>query len=129
MAGFRFDADDLLNGLAKVESKANIAIGMLCETAAKNLEKDAKSQAPWTDRTGSARQRLQGYTYQRTSGWRIVLAHGVDYGIWLELAHEKRFAIVGPLINLSGPYILKDFENLLDKIGGLGSGTIHTTFD
>ena len=128
MAGLRFDFEDLINGLTDLETKSDIAVGMLCETAAKNLETDAKAQAPWTDRTGAARQRLQGYTYRKTNGWRIVLSHGVDYGIWLELAHEKRFAIVGPLINLSGPYILKDFENLFKKIHVSGAGSIHTSF-
>lgn len=116
MAGLSFDLKDLLQGLSETETKMELAVGMLCETEAKNLEKDAKEQARWTDRTGAARQRLQGYTHRTTTGWRIVLAHGVDYGIWLELANEKRFAIVGPLIQLSAPYILRDFENLMDKI-------------
>ena len=114
--GLNFDISDMLNGITETESKLDIAVGMLCETAAKNLEGDAKEQAKWTDRTGTARQRLQGYTYRTSTGWRIVLAHGVDYGIWLELANEKRFAIVGPLIDLASPYILKDFENLMSKI-------------
>lgn len=114
--GLNFDISDMLNGITETESKLDIAVGMLCETAAKNLEGDAKEQAKWTDRTGAARQRLQGYTYRTTTGWRIVLAHGVNYGIWLELANEKRFAIVGPLIDLASPYILKDFENLMSKI-------------
>lgn len=127
--GIRFDISKMVDGLNQTYTKADSAVGMLCETAAKNLESDAKNQAKWTDRTGAARQRLQGYSYKTKTGWRIVLAHGVDYGIWLELAHEKRFAIVGPLINLSGPYILKDFEKLLDKIGQTGSGSIATNFD
>lgn len=113
---FRFDASSLLSGLTTVEDRLDVAVGMLCETAAKNLEGDAKDQARWVDRTGAARQRLQGYTYRTSTGWRIVLAHGVDYGIWLELANEKRFAIVGPLIDLTSPYILQDFRNLMDKV-------------
>ena len=127
--GFSFDPSKLLAGLQETQTRLDVAVGMLCETSAKNLESDSKSQARWTDRTGDARKRLNGYTYRTSTGWRIVLAHGVDYGIWLELAHEKRFAIVGPMIDLAGPFIIKDFENLMDKLGTLGSGTIHASFD
>lgn len=127
MAEFKLDIQDLLNGLTKTENRTAAAIQMYCETAAKNLEKDAKEQAPWTDRTGAARQRLQGYSYPTNKGQRIVLAHGVDYGIWLELAHEKRFAIVAPLITHGGPFIVEGLQNLLDKIDS-GSGVVDVEF-
>lgn len=110
-----FDVEGLLGGLMEKEDRLDIAVGMLAETNAKNLEKDAKEQARWQNRTGDARKRLQGYAHRTHSGWRIVLAHGVDYGIWLELANEKRFAIVGPLIDLSAPYIMQDFDKLMER--------------
>lgn len=133
MANLKFDISKLVDGLSVFESKVDSAVGMYCETSAKKLEADAKKDAKWTDRSGAARQRLTGYTLRTGTGWRIYLAHGVDYGIWLELAHEKRFAIVGPLIELKGPIIMKGFKNLIDKLGfptkADYSSNIHTTMD
>lgn len=113
---FRFDPSDMLNRFATAESRAPMAIRMYAETAAKKLESSAKQHAPWTDRTGHARQRLTGKVEPVSNGYKIILAHGVDYGIWLELAHEKRFAIIAPTINKEGPNILKGFERLLERL-------------
>jgi hypothetical protein len=115
---FKFDAGDLLEGLIETESKFDIAVRALAVQSALNMQNDAREQARWTDRTGHARQRLRGFVETGSKGYRIVLAHGVDYGLWLELANEKRFAIVEPIIRLSAPYIMQDFDNLMSKIGG-----------
>lgn len=107
----------LVNGMTQFKSKADIAIEMFANTAAKTMETDAKEQAKWENRTGRARQSLMGYvTKENAHTIRVNLAHGVDYGLWLELAHEKRFAIVEPIIRLSSPYIMKDFEGMFNKM-------------
>ena len=64
-----------------------------------------------------ARKSLNATTEKRDNGIRITLAHGVDYGLWLELAHEKRFAIVKPTIELRGNEVLKGYADLLNKMG------------
>lgn len=113
---FRFDPSDMLNRFAAMESRVPIAIHMYAETAAKKLESSAKNHAPWTDRTGHARQRLNCKVEGVAKGYQLVLAHGVDYGIWLELAHEKRFATIQPTITREGPNILRGFERLLERL-------------
>ena len=47
---------------------------------------------------------------------RITLAHGVEYGIWLELAHEKNYAIIAPTVREEGPRIVEDLDNLMSKL-------------
>ena len=89
---------------------------MYAETQAKNLEGYAKEHRPWTDRTGDARKRLNGYVTEIPNGYRINLAHGVDYGIWLELAMEKRFAILEPTVRLQGPEVLRGMNRLLNEL-------------
>ena len=37
---------------------------------------------------------IKGYCVKTEKGVRIYLAHGVDYGIYLEFANEKRYAII-----------------------------------
>lgn len=115
-SSFRFDPSDMLERLSMAESRAPIALRMYAETAAKKLESSAKQHAPWKDRTGHARQRLTGKVQGVQNGYKLILAHGVDYGVWLELAHEKRFAIIEPTINKEGTSILKGFERLLERL-------------
>lgn len=117
MAGFKLDAERLFNGLTATESKADTAIRMFAETGAKKMENFAKENRRWTDRTGHARQRLNGYVSKIQNGYRIYIAHGVDYGIWLELAHEKRFAILPQTIEYVGTFeIMPGFERLLERM-------------
>jgi hypothetical protein len=69
------------------------------------MEGYAKSNAPWTDRTGHARQGLHGGVDVRDNQFVLYLSHGVDYGIWLEIAHGGNYAIVGPTADVHAPRI------------------------
>lgn len=117
-SGFSMDTSDLLKGLTSIESKASMAIRMLAEQGAEILRDSAQENRKWTDRTGHARQRLSGSVSTIASGYRIYLAHGVDYGIWLELAHGKRFAIIPQTLEYVGTFeIMPGFKKLLERLG------------
>ena len=117
MAGLKFDLSGMISGLSDFESKADIAIRMLAEQGALQLQNSARENRKWTDRTGHARQRLTGYVGKTPEGYRITLAHGVDYGIWLELAHEKRFAIIPQTIEYVGTFeIMPGFQRLIERL-------------
>lgn len=116
MSSFRFDDSDLNYGLDAFSDRALSAIEMYAETVAKDFESYAKSNRPWHDRTGNARMRLNGYVTKNDVRYRINLAHGVDYGLWLEMAREKRYAILEPTVRLKGPEALSGMEHLLDKL-------------
>jgi hypothetical protein len=73
-----------------------------------------KANAVWTDRTGNARQAL--YTevnYVAGQMTEIILEHGVEYGIWLEIANAGRFAIISPALDYFGPRIWQDVRRML----------------
>lgn len=112
MSGFSFDMSKVVDGLNNFETSAKSKVRVYANTVAKDLEGHIRENRPWTDRTGQARQRMTGYVQETTKGFRIIIAHGVDYGIWLELAHEKRFAILEPTIRLKGPDIIKGMKEL-----------------
>lgn len=114
-SSIRFDFSDLNEGLDRM-LKADAALGMYCNTKAQEFERYAKTNRPWTDRTNMARQTLKGSSQKMPFGWRIQLAHGVDYGVWLELAHEKRFAIVEPTIRLQSPNVIKGMNTLFNNL-------------
>lgn len=114
---FKFDANSLVDGLAGFEDKADAAIRMYAETSALSLQNSARQNARWTDRTGHARQRLTGDVLTVEKGYKLRLAHGVDYGKWLELAHEKRFSIIPEAIEYVGTFeIMPGFEKLLKRL-------------
>lgn len=118
-SGIRLDISGMLSGLSNCESAADKAIHVFAEQAALKLQNSARENRKWTDRTGQARQRLHGFVGKIPEGYRITLAHGVDYGIWLELAHEKRFAIIQPTIEYVGTFeIMPGFEHLLERLNG-----------
>lgn len=56
----------------------------LTTTFASELENEAKVNASWKDRTGHARQSINGKASNRGSIYRISLSHGVEYGEILE---------------------------------------------
>lgn len=108
----------LNNKLDKAGTKSAAAILMYMSTKAKKFEYYMKYNRPWTDRTGMAKATLNAKVSQPSpTKVRITLAHGVSYGIWLELAHEKNWAIVGPTVDKEGPTMVSELNNLMSKIG------------
>lgn len=115
--GLKFDMSGLLDGMANFEGKAQVAFRMYAETSALKLQNSARANARWTDRTGQARQRLTGDSVTITNGYKLRLAHGVDYGKWLELANEKRYSIIPETIQTVGSNeIMPGFQKLLEKM-------------
>lgn len=98
-----------------VGKKMRAAIGVYADTAAKKMEGDAKENAPWTDRTGNARNSIRG-----DFGWKdnkavITLSGNVDYFVYLELAHEKKWAILKPTVDKFAPEVIRGYQKLVVK--------------
>ena len=92
---FNYTDSALKAGLDKVSNKLGAVVLMYAATEAIRLEAYMKSARPWTDRTGAAKATLSAKVSQPdTNTVRITLAHGVNYGKWLELAHEGKYAII-----------------------------------
>ena len=113
MAGIRLDASKLLANLQSAETKSQIAIKMFANEGAKKFQNYAKQHRPWTDRTGHARQRLTGWVETLSNKTRIYIGHGVDYGVYLELCHEKRYAILQKTVNAESGEVLEGYKELL----------------
>lgn len=99
-----------------LEKMAELAIAAYAHTNALRLESYMKINAKWENHTGDARRRLNGSCERVEDGYLIRLAHGVDYGVFLELSHEKKYAITKPTAKLKGPEVIKGLEGLFDKI-------------
>lgn len=111
------DVTAIEQALLEFAKRSEEAITELCEDGALVMENYAKAHRPWTDRTGQARQRLKGTVeHPERDQWQIVLSHGVDYGIWLEYAHERKYAIIDPTIKMNTPEVMEAFEGLVSKL-------------
>lgn len=115
--GLDINTSAIERALEEFSRNAEAAISTLCQTGALEMESYAKLHRPWTDRTGQARQRLTGRVDHDTqSEWVLTLSHGVDYGLWLENAHEQKYAIVKPTVLLKSPDIMNSFQGLIDNL-------------
>lgn len=81
---------------------------------AAEMQAYARSNAPWQDRTGAARAGLTATVEETGPIGTIVLSHGVDYGIWLEVANGGRFAIIAPTIDVFGPKVMRSLQNMIN---------------
>lgn len=117
----KFDTSKLENGLKQFQSRALAAIEMKVSTKyVPKLRESAQINARWENQTGEARRRLNASYEMVANGYKLILAHGVNYGIWLELAHEKRYAIIMETIDSVGVNeILPDFEKFINKLNSL----------
>lgn len=111
----RIDSKGLEKGLESLSNKSDIKIKNYLSTTERKLDNYAKKNAPWKTRSGRARLGLHSYTEKTPFGYRLIIAHGVDYGIWLELAHEKKYAILNETIQQNTNDIMKGFTKLIER--------------
>lgn len=88
-------------GLLDWQDKVLTAVYAVGELIASEAANEMKMGASWTDRTGVARAAL--FAVAEQSGGdsvTIYLSHGpaVHYGLYLELDHGQRYAIIYPTI-------------------------------
>lgn len=75
---------------------------------AARCERYMKDHAPWDDRTGSARDGLTAQGEFSFIEYTVVLFHTVDYGIWLEIRWNGKYAIIQPTIEAMGPQFMAE---------------------
>ena len=115
---FRFNESTLGKNIDRMAEKAGAVILQYANTKAPIIEAEMKGTRPWTDRTGRAKSALNvRVSNPKPNIVRMTLAHGVDYGIWLELANEKNFAIIAPTLRYSGPEVVEELQGIFSKFG------------
>ena len=102
--------------IAAYGGKVRAAVVAVCQFIGPIMERSAKANAPWTDRTGNARQglfyavnsegggkasesaRLEGQESGTVSVAKnivaLYLSHSMTYGKWLELCNAGKYAII-----------------------------------
>lgn len=102
----------VLRNLNEWEDRMRAASYLLAQNWAGRLEGYMKRYAPWTDRTGAARAGLYGTAELDRDEVVIRLGHTVDYGVYLELAHDGKYAIIELTRRTFQDDIVRDFREL-----------------
>lgn len=113
---FYWARDTLTPGLAALAPRMRLATAAAVQRQAPRAEGAMKRGAPWHDRSGAARGSLHARSEHTATTDELVLAHGVDYGIWLEVAHGGAYQIVIPQIPEQGRELMATLGKLF---GGL----------
>lgn len=116
MSGFNFNGSNLSDNIQTFGVRMEAAIEIYALTQAKILEGYAKANRPWKDRSHAARLQLHGSIEKQPKRVRIKLSHGVSYGIQLEYAREKKYAILEPTVRLKSPEVLSGMRSLANRL-------------
>lgn len=92
---------DLADALEKMYGdKVRAAVATLAIYFGAKMEAYAEQAAPWTDRTGNARQTLFSLVDLGPDAVMLYLSHGMSYGKWLELCNQGKYAIIMPAMQV-----------------------------
>ena len=110
----------LKQGAIRFEQKFMAGLELYVNSAAIELETAMKekryAQKPWVNRTNAAVNSLTARASPTLTGFLITLSQGVEYGVYLELAHEKKYAVIQPTIRVMSPKIMETFQGMVDKL-------------
>lgn len=100
-----------------MKMKTSSGIYGVLDTVGKKTETWAKKNAPWQDRTTNARRGLNGGAMKIDKDTAAMfIAHAVSYGIYLELSHQRRFAILEKAIEKFEPEVVRQINNIINKV-------------
>ena len=106
----RLDGSSFLRALKSNEQRTLYAIEAYGKAAGNKMLAYAKHNAPWTDRTHSARNTLSVSSAWYGGRYRITLHGGVRYAVYLELVqfrYKGRLSILWPTVAKLGPEIVR----------------------
>lgn len=114
---------DIMKSIEASPQRMMSLLRMYMATKAVEYRAYMQSSRKWTDRTGAAKATLMAeVSIPSSTSVRITLSHGVSYGVWLELANEKRYAVVSPTIRLKAADLVSGLQGIVERAyagGGL----------
>lgn len=113
---FTWDDGQIPRNLKQLEAKVDRRLDIIFVSQAQRGEAKMKLDAPWTDRTGAARNGL--YTrFKKTGKTReILFSHSVAYGIWLEVANSGDYQIIMPTVRVIGRETMRQLNDLFGDL-------------
>lgn len=109
------DLRDLSANVAQVAPRVRRAIRAAFAHRSTRAVAYARQNAPWTDRTSNARNGLYATVQSSPDTYRLVIGHGVPYGIWLEVRFSGRFGIIRRTVDHEGPLLMTMARTLVAR--------------
>jgi hypothetical protein len=104
--------DTLTPGLATLNPKMRAGTIAAVKRQSARSEGYMKRSAPWHDRTGAARGSLNAHSEHSATTDTLILAHGVEYGFWLEVIEGGEYSIVIPATPVAGDELMQTLNKL-----------------
>lgn len=105
--------DTVLRNMMLYAGRVHQAVVAVAQYWSSVLETEAKQNAPWQDQTANARQSLYAFVRDVSRDTvELYLAHGVEYGIYLEVKYAGKYAIIWPTLEAH----LNDIRAMLEGI-------------
>lgn len=105
-----YDDTELRRNIRGFDRRFNNAISLIFEYNAPYATAWMKTNAPWHDDTGAARASLFALANNHGTVHEMLLSHGVTYGIWLEVAHNRRYQILESAQRHIGAKLMGDMQ-------------------
>jgi hypothetical protein len=103
-----FDFDSLSPNLRRLLPVVDAAVSIAFDASEARATSYARTNAPWVDRTGNARNGLMAsHEANAMVEHRLVIYHTMPYGVWLEVRWSGRYAIIGPTMFHEAPALAK----------------------
>jgi hypothetical protein len=126
LGGIVWSGDDLGLNMVELAGKMDVGLKAIMTYEATEGQNYMRQNAPWTDRTGNARQGLFCRAYvggssagaARKSAYVIVLYHTMPYGIWLETRWSGKYRIIEPAMQVVGNNVMQSANGLLRRLKG-----------
>jgi hypothetical protein len=99
--GFRWQGVvEIQQNITKMGEQIEESRRQVAEMLAQEMQDWAQANAKWKDVTGAARQGLTGYAEHDDAAYisRAIIAHTVDYGLWLEVRAGGSLGIILPTV-------------------------------
>ena len=121
MGKVTWDSGTLEKRLKRMPPRIDQLIDGVIDRNAVQATQDLKQNAPWHDDTGLARASIAAVSFHRPTGeykrqHTIIMAHGVHYGIWLEIANSGKYQVIMPTVRSTSDNVMRDMDHLFRKL-------------
>lgn len=113
---FKYDDRNLRRNSRNINRNVRNAISATVDRRALLTTADLKTGARWTDRTGAARSGLVAIPIHGKTFEEIFMTYSVTYGIWLEVANDRKYAIITPMMRIAGEALMNDLRFILNTL-------------
>lgn len=111
-----FVFDSLTPNLKRLLPRVDAAVDLVFDRYEVEAETFARTNAPWTDRTGNARNGLFAKHDKEPMVVHELTIYGtMPYTFWLEVRWSGRYAIIGPTLFHIAPLLASDLAAAINR--------------